>query len=283
LNIIVDRIVEYLSMPPEPLSSLVGIGTVQPSTDGSLPAIVTSLTLQNDRNGYVGHFSGSGFKIVQNTATVEVGSCGETIEDDLRSLLIWPLPLKKNPSSVEEGFTARDVRVRNVTDADRPVDYRMVDGPAEAEEYTVDVSEARIIFGMAQRKGEKIEVTHWTVAWRADLHAEQYGGTIRFEVWAGNPGQADDLSRRLQDKLTADRPALRQKGFLTLGPAGLGAIEHNLHTPPVGSPFAVWRQNLDYRFIFETSDGAELSSGTRIRRIDVDMNRGLGESLVVPK
>jgi hypothetical protein len=89
------------------------------------------------------------------------------------------------------------------------------------------------------------------------------------------------MSRRLQLKLSSDRAALRQRGFLQVAPAGLEPIENVVHTPPVGSAFPVWKQKLEYTFAFEAEEGGELSSGLPIKRIDVEIDEQFVETFTV--
>jgi hypothetical protein len=220
---------------------------------------------------------------VQNTSVIEVRATSETFSIDLKLLRIEPLPLKKNPSSVERIFTEQDVQIRNVTDLSHPVDYRMVEEPAEKEEYTLDVPRARIIFGKAQTEGEKLEVGHWTVTWRDEILGERYSGSMMLEIWATGFNEADEISRKLQGKLKANPDVLRQKGFLKLQPASLEPARNTLLDPPIGSTFSVWQQNLGFKFVFEAEEGGELSSGVPIKRIDVDMDDNIIESFSVQK
>jgi len=272
---IVDEIIEHLS-------GTAVVGTRQPSRADELPRAVLSLSLTDDGD-CLGRFIGSGFRLVQNTAIVEVAPGPEAFATDLRSLQIWPLPLRKDPASRTEDFSEQDLAVANVTDVDHRVGYRMVDEPTRAEEYKLDLHRGRIVFGQPQTPGERIEVVHWTVAWREDIRVERYDGVVLLEIWASNSDQVDEIARRLQDKLQSDRAGLRRRGFLKLRPIALSPIENQEQSPPTGSAFRVWKQRLEYRLVFEAPEGGELSGGARIRRIDVDADGHLVESFSVPQ
>ena len=283
MNLVIDKLVEVLSVAPDPILPSNRLGTKIPSSGGEIPAVSISLNIHEYKGIGIGNFVRSGDSIVQNTAVVEVRPTSETFSGDLKLLRIEPLPLKKNPSSVKRNFTEQDVQIRNVTDLPHPVDYRMVEEPADKEEYSLDVPRARIIFGKAQTEGEKIEVIHWTVTWRDKILGERYSGSMMFEIWANSFNEADEISRRLQTKLKKNPDVLRQKGFLKLQPASLEHTRNTLLDPPIGSTFSVWQQNLGYKFTFEAEEGGELSSGVPIKRIDVDMDDNLNESFSVEK
>src|SRR5512145_85849 len=78
-----------------------------------------------------------------------------------------------------------------------------------------------------------------------------YSGVLAIEIWASNLSQIDEIARKLQGRLSASAEPVRHLGFSYLQPASLDPAQHMLHTPPQGSPFAVWQQGLSYRFVFE--------------------------------
>src|SRR5829696_7918504 len=47
---------------------------------------------------------------------------------------------------------------------------------------------------------------------RDDQHGDRLGGTVTFEVWAGQAVRADELARGLDTRLRGGRPALRARG-----------------------------------------------------------------------
>ena len=279
----IDKFVEVLSAPPKPVLSAASLGAKKPSSGSDIPTIVISLKIDDSKGTGLGRFIRSGDAIVQNTAIIEVKSTPEAFSNDLRALRIQPLPLKRNPSSVEKKFTEKDVQVKNVTDPAHPIAYRMVGEPGVKEEYKLDVPQARIIFGEAQTLSEKLEVAHWTVSWRNEILGDRYGGLMMLEIWATSFNEIDRISRGLQNKVKSSRAELRQSGFMKFQSASLEPAENILHAPPVGSPFSVWKQKLEYKFAFEAEEGGELSSGIPIKRIDVDMDEHIVESFSIPK
>ena len=280
---VIDKFVEVLAAPPDPILSSSSMGAKKPSGGSDIPAIAISLTIEGSRGSGLGRFIRAGDTVVQNTSIIEVNSTPETFSNDLRSLYIQPLPLKKNPASVENKFTEKDIQVRNVTDTAHPIAYRMVVEPGLKEEYKLDVPQAQIIFGKAQTAGDKLEMTHWTVTWRDEILGDRYNGMMILEIGASSFNEVDGISRRLQNKVKSNRAELRQRGFMKFQPASLEPAENILHAPPVGSPFSVWKQKLGYKFTFETEEGGELSSGIPIKRIDVDMDEDIVEAFSIPR
>jgi hypothetical protein len=282
MNRVIDGFVQVLATSPEPVLPSSHMGAQRPAAASDLPAIAISLILEDSGGIGLGCFVRAGHTVVQHTGVVEVQSTPQTFSTDLRSLRIWPLPLKRNPSSTKRAFSEDDLQIRNVTNPTQPVQYRMVDRPAGKVEYELDIQKALALFGEAQTAGEKLEVVHWTVTWRDDILGDRYRGELTLELWARNLGEADDLSRRLQARLKSNRPLLRQTGFLILQPARLEPLEQVQHDPPAGSPFSAWRQRLGYRFAFECEEGGELSSGVPIKRIDVSTDQQVVESFSIP-
>lgn len=283
MNLVIDKFVEVLLMAPSPVLASGNVGLKKPSGSSDVPAISISLNIESNKGNGIGRFIRAGDTIAKNTTVSEVKSSTEAFSNDFKSLRLWPLPLKKNPSSVDEKFTEQDVQVKNVTDPNSSISYRMVDEPIQKDEFKLDVSKAQIIFGKAQAEGEKLEITHWTVTWRDEILGERYSGSMMLEIWANGFNEADEISRRLQSKLKSNPAMLRQKGFLKFQPAILDSAENTQLTPPIGSTFFVWQQNLGYKFVFEAEEGGELSSGIPIKRIDVDIDDILVESFSVQK
>jgi hypothetical protein len=139
--------------------------------------------------------------------------------------------------------------------------------PAIAVSLAVDEFEAlglgRLIRGWDQLPGGD------TV--REETHGDRYRGVLSLEVWAGSFGQASAIARSLQARLAGDAALLRQKGFVTLQPAGLEAAESVTRQGPAPAGFTAWRQSVAYRFVYEELEGGELRAGEPIRRIDVDL------------
>lgn len=281
MNIVIDRMAEVLSAPPGAVLTAGSLGRRRPSGSADVPAVAISLRLDDPGKSGLGRFIRSGDALTRSGRVVEVQASAETFSDDLRTLRISPLPLRRNPLSNAPGFTANDLQIRNVTDPARPAEYRMESDPAARDAFRVDVRRAEIVFGAPQARGEVLEVTHWTVAWRDEILGDRFRGAMVFELWGNSFSEVDGLSRRLQLKLGADRAALRRKGFLRVAPAALEPVENAVHTPPVGSAFPVWRQRLEYTFAFESEEGGEVSSGLPIKRIDVEVDDQLVESFTV--
>lgn len=281
MNIVINKFVEVLSASPEPVLTPNNLGVRRPSNGSEIPAVVLSLIIEDYKGIGMGRLIRSGDTVVKNTSVVEVRSTPETFSSDLKSLRLWPLPLKKNPSSTKREFTDNDVSIRNVTDLSHPIGYRMVDKPTQKEEYKLDVTRAQIIFEEAQIQGEKLEVTHWTVTWRNEVRGERYSGVMNVEIWSDSFNSTDEISRRLQDKLKEGQTVLKQKGFMKLLPASLEPVANMRYESSIGSPFSVWNQKLAYKFTFDAEEGGELSSGIPIKRIDVDMDEHIKESFSV--
>lgn len=281
MNLVIDKMSEVLSTAPGAVLVGSNLGRRRPSGSADVPAVVISLRLDDTGKSGLARFVRAGDAPARSGRVVEVQASADTFSADLRRLRISPLPLRRNPSSTAQGFTANDLQVRNVADISRPVEYRMEGEPAARDAFRVDVKRAEIVFGAPQTLGEILEVTHWTVAWRDEILGERFRGEMTFELWANGFSELDGMARRLHSKLSSDRAALRQKGFLQVAPAALEPIENLVHTPPVGSAFSVWRQKLQYTFAFETEEGGELSSGLPIKRIDVVIEEQFVESFNV--
>lgn len=280
---IVDNFAQLVATPPDPVVSASRVGARKPSTPGDLPAMVISLTIDDQRTTGLGRAMRSGELVTRTSAIVPVSATPDTFSADLRHLRLAPLPLRKNPASIDRGFTADDVQVTNVTDAAHPAAYRFARQPTQPQEFAIDAGQARLTFGGSQTSGNKLEVVHWTVTWRDDIEGAAYRGLMNVDVWASSLGGVTTASQKLQDRLISQHALLRQLGFSKLQAAGLLAAEHVLHTPPDGSPFQVWRQPLTYRFAFEIERPAHDSSAGPIRRIDVDIDGDLDESLHIPR
>ncbi|HLP47003.1 MAG TPA: hypothetical protein VK469_13700 [Candidatus Kapabacteria bacterium] len=117
---------------------------------------------------------------------------------------------------------------------------------------------------------------------RDEIMGERYHGAVALEIWAGSADKAAEISQKLQNKIRSDRMTLRKKGFLKFTPEYLEPLENIKIDPPDGSPFSVWKQKLGYKFVFEAEEGGELSSGTVIKRIALDVNQNPDESFSVP-
>jgi hypothetical protein len=282
MNVVIDKLVEVLAAPPGLVLVASELGRKRPAASADVPAVAIALKIESTSGNGLGRFIRAGDSLVQSTRVVEVQARVDSFDGALRVLRIRPLPLRRNPLSHAQAFTADDVQVKNVTTPAQAVDYQFADEPAGRETFRVDSNRAEIIFGAAQARGDKLAITHWTVAWRDEILGDNFSGTMLFEVWGSSFTEADGISRRLQSKLSTDRSALRSRGFLQIRPAALEPIENVLHTPPVGSTFPVWKQKLEYRFAFESEEGGELSTGPPIKRVDVGIDSQFAELFSVP-
>lgn len=113
------------------------------------------------------------------------------------------------------------------------------------------------------------------------VRGTNFRGTMSVEVWATSASELSTTSRKLQDRLI-ELQRMRQSGFIRLQPAGLAPLEQVQVAPPTGSPFAVWKQPLSYRFTFMAEKPPEPSDGGPIRHIDVHMQGSAPESLSIP-
>ncbi len=281
MYIVVDRLVEALASGGNAILSADRLGSRKPAAGIDVPAIVVEVNFQTAKGAGLGRFVRAGESIVSATSIIEVEATVDTFSPSLKSLRISPLPLKRNPSSTTENFSAADIQIKNVTDLSNPIDYTFVEQPTSRTEYTLNRATAEIVFGSPQIAGEKLEVSHWTVTWRDEILGDKYSGSLSIEVWENSFNLTRDLSRRLQDKLQTGRALLRTKGFQSLQPLTLGPIENVSQPVTVGSAFSAWKQKLEYRFAFEAEDGGELSSGVPIKRIDVDMDDFIVEEFSV--
>lgn len=283
MNTVIDKLVEVLAATPEPVLSQNSMGAKEPSSSVDVPAIVMSLIISSYKCNGIGRFIRSGDSIVKNDAIIEIKSSTENLSADLKSLRLTPLPLKKNPSSLEKDYSQDDISVRNVTDPNHPVNYSMTDRPTQKDEYRLDAQNAQIIFGKPQKEGDILEVIHWTITWRDEILGKRYSGLMNLEIWANSFNETDEIARRLQNKLSSKRISLKDKGFSNFQPASLEPVKSILHSTPSGSPFSVWRQKLVYKFTFEAEEGGEISSGIPIKQINVNIDDSLLESYSIPR
>lgn len=138
--------------------------------------------------------------------------------------------------------------------------------PAIAISLTVDSFES-LGLGRLVRSWDRVPDSEST---REETRGDRYDGIVSLDVWASGFAQASALSQRLETRLR-QRALLREKGFVALQPAGLGAAENVLQPAATSAAFAAWKQRLAYRFVFETQEGGELTDGGLIERVDVDL------------
>jgi hypothetical protein len=117
---------------------------------------------------------------------------------------------------------------------------------------------------------------------REETRGDRYEGLVALEVWAGSFAQARGLSQSIEARLGRERGLLREKGFAALQPAGLDAAENITHQAGVNAAFPAWKQRVAYRFVFETREGGDITSGGIIERVDVDVSERRDAELVEP-
>jgi len=281
MHLVIDRLIEVVTATGGISVPAGNLGPKRPSSGDEIPAVSASLTLETEKSPALGRFVRSGDSPTKSTSVVEVKASLETFSVGLKSLRISPLPLRKNPASARKEFAADDLQIRNVTNPANPAQYLMTENPLRKEEFRVDAARAVVVFGAAQTEGEKLEVTHWTVAWRDEILADRFIGLMALEMWANSFNEVDGITRKLQEALRSNRVLLRAKGFLKLQPFSLGAAERLLLEPPTGSAFPAWRQNLAYKFVFEAEDGGELSAGIPIKQVNVEMDDHVVETFSI--
>jgi hypothetical protein len=279
---VLDGIVNLLAAEPNAALPATRIGDRVPAATGDLPSLSVSVALDSPRGNGMGGFLREGHQIVKNSAVIDVSATPDTFLSDLRTLRILPLPLKKNPSSHSVNFSDSDVSVIRSTGPNNPVKYRMTANPAVREEFTIDVANALIRFGAPQNPTDKLEIVHWTTAFRDDIVIVRHSGSVCLDAWGKDAAETNALGRAVQLKLAGSREILRAHGFAILNPLSLTAASSSLPQPGAGSSFGVWRQTLTYRFAFETELGGEQSAGVAIRRIDVHANDTIKEDFTIP-
>src|SRR5688572_30282586 len=65
---------------------------------------------------------------------------------------------------------------------------------------------------------------------------DMYTGVLTIEIWGGSSSQTNDVFRRLHQRLTDGRVALREQGFMRIESASLAPLENVLQSAPTGSP-----------------------------------------------
>jgi len=281
MTLVVDSLANLLAAPPSVLPSG-RVGDRGPATPGDLPAVAVSLTLDSPRGTGIGEFLREGHQLTQHTTVVDVATTGDTPFEDLQTLRLLPLPLKRNPASTTAGFSDADLSVRRVAGSGSPVGYRMTERPVAREDFALEAAAARLRFGAPQVPGDRLEVTHWTLAFRDDIVSVRHAGMLELDVWANDPTELAALARSVERKLAGSREDLRGRGFARLVPAGLRAAARS-EQPGSGATFVAWRQTLAYRFAFEAELGGAESSGGAILRIDVHANGEIQETFGVPR
>jgi hypothetical protein len=215
MHSVIDRLVEVIA-GAQGISVPAGhLGSRRPASGSDLPAVSVSLILETEKSPALGRFVRSGDILARSSSVVEVKASPDTFSASLKSLRISPLPLRKNPSSTKREFAADDLQIRNVTDPANPMQYLMTGNPVRKDEFKLDVVRAQIEFGAAQTEGEKLELTHWTVAWRDEIRADRFIGSMALDIWANSFSQADGIARNLQEVLRSGRALLRENGFST--------------------------------------------------------------------
>ncbi|MGQ0643059.1 MAG: hypothetical protein ACT4P6_20120 [Gemmatimonadaceae bacterium] len=264
-----------LAAPPDPVLPTSRVVGLRPALAADLPSLAVGVTLADPSAGSPARFLREGDQIVRRRLQLVVQAEVDGFSADLRFLDLTP-PVRRAPAvNIEEG----DVVIANLTTPSTPVPYRVVERPTSAEEYRVDFARARVVFGAPQQAGDRLEVNHWTVAWREPLRAELQRGALHLELWTSSAGQATTLAARLQDRCAA--PGSRTYGFIRLDAQAVEPAESLQHSSGVAGAFVAWRQRLAYAFAHEFIAGGEDSGGAAIRRIDVTMDDVLPDSLTI--
>lgn len=275
MYVVVDGLVNLLG-GAQPVLAPERVGARTPAAAGDLPALICDVVLSEVNNRRIGRVVSASHVPVLMTTHVTVAPDG-AFSPNFRTLLLPP-PVRRAPTT--NGTTAADITVTNVTDAAHPITYSPSVAPASAEEFRLDLTAARVVFGAPQRPGDRLELAFWSVEWHEPASVERYRGTLELELWANDSAGVAQLARQVQDRL-AQRTAARTCGFLRLEPARLHASIATTHLSPTGSSFAAWTQRLAYGFAFESVLGGEVSSDGIIRRIDVGLDDGLSEALTI--
>jgi hypothetical protein len=78
----------------------------------------------------------------------------------------------------------------------------------------------------------------------AEIHGGLLEGILRFDLWAGDPGQLGNAATDLQTRLLTDGAVLRQAGLHKF--QQIAAVDSSNDSTP-----AQWRKSLDYAFLYE--------------------------------
>jgi hypothetical protein len=283
VNRIVERLAQFLSMPPDPALGAGRVGARQPATSGDLPALVISLQIDDVKGIGLGRFVREGHTPTRSTSLIEVAAAEEDkFLPGLKTLRISPLPIIRNPDATTPSFSQQDISIRNLTDPNNPRMYQMVDSPSRADEFGVFPSRGEVAFGQPQIQGDRLELMHWTLTWRDDIRADRFSGVVTLEAWSSTFNDLEGVVQRTLAKLRALPDPLRRKGFLRMLSAGLAPATQMRWEPAVGTTMVVYRQAMEFRFTAEIEAGGEISAGGRIRRIDVAMDETVDERFSVP-
>lgn len=178
---VLERLAEILAMPPHSVLPIESIGMKLPASGSDIPALALSATYELGKGVGLGRVIRTGNAVVQSVRVVEVSVGQQAFSHDLKTLSIWPLPIKQNPILVSHPFSEADLQINNVSDMSAPIAYRMVNAPIRSNEFKVDPPNARVIFGSPQTVGHKLELSHWTISWRKEFeHRDTRGSSIRF-------------------------------------------------------------------------------------------------------
>jgi hypothetical protein len=281
MRAVANRLAAILASSPEPVLAAGRIGLRMPSSEGDLPSVVISLSLDEKNGACLNRYVREGHGVVKHESVVDVNSTDPRFTSDLLTLRIEPLPVRKNPASMSREMGADDLLVRNVTTLAQAVTYELVDRPARPNQFALLQSNATLQFGQPQKAGDKLEITHWTLEFREAITSDSFRGNLTVEVWASSSDQAESLAGKVEGKLARDRAELRNQGFSCLDPRSLGPV--TAVSRASGAAFSAWTQRLGYRFAFEMEGGGESSSGTIIRQVKVDLQGENPESFSVPR
>ncbi|MDR5748833.1 hypothetical protein QCE73_37270 [Caballeronia sp. LZ029] len=280
IQTIVDKLALSIASMATPAVSADRIGQVEPMSASQLPCLVVSVAVDDFRGTGLSRFARTGDVVTEQSLVLQVTPGANGFSDDLRSLRLSHLPLKKNPASVPGPFGAADLTVQNVTAA-APAPYSFVPQPAAVDQFSLDERTATLHFGASQPTGAKLQIVHWTMQWHDDIATTRVRGRLFVDVWDIDPVQLDSVSRKLTTGLFQGEAGLRTNGFARIALTGLEPISNLTQQPAHGSSFAAWRQRIGCAFIFDHETGGAVSEGVPIERIDVEPRGFEGESMLV--
>jgi hypothetical protein len=272
---VISSLAALLAAPGTPVLSASRVRAARPALSSDLPGVAVGMALTAANTVAPSRFQREGDQLVRNVGrfTVQAGANGWSA--DLRALDLTPLPVKHKPPANLDDV---DIAVTNVTGT--PTTYRLVVTPTATDEYRFDFARGRVVFGAPQANGDTLEIAHWTLSWREPIRWERLQGALLLELWSASAADAATLAERLQDRL-GEAALPRTYGFLKLAPQRVESAESLQQTSGVGSPFAAWRQRLEYTFAHEFTGGGEATDGAAIRRIDVEIDDATPDSLTI--
>jgi hypothetical protein len=280
LQAIVDKFAQSVASAPVPAAAVDRIGSIEPAAAAQMPRLVVSVVVDDTRGTGLARGARSADVPVRVQTILQVAAGANGWSNDLRTLAIGRLPLKKNPSSLPGPFGADDISVTNVsTGTAQP--YTLTGTPGSKTQFAIDARSATLRFGSAQTAGDKLDLTHWTMQWHDDVTKTRARGRLVVDVWASDALQLDGIARRLVDSVFSHPDLFRQNGFERIGVDRLEPIASAVHQPGSGTAFAAWKQRVGCSFVFGYETGGAESEGIPIKQIDVEAEGFEHESITV--